>query len=424
MQLHDWLEYLNSLPSGLNRKSLDHLVGIARKLNLYEINSKIITVSGTNGKGSTVVILEAILLSQGFKVGSYISPHLLSYNERIRLNGVDVEDFTLCQAFAIIKEKSGNTTLSYFEFTTLAALLIFSQEHFDFLLLEVGLGGRFDAVNILDADLAIITTVSLDHTQVLGTTRELIGQEKAGIMRPNKPSVVGPNMPASVYLEAQKIGSKIYSADKDFFYAKNLHTFNWYFNSYELNNLPIPTLHLNSAALALMAIRFFPELDEIGLEQLKSALVTASLPGRMQHLICRGCKIILDVAHNQESAEFLALNLVSIKSQGRFKAVFGALQDKDINAIVAPLMPLIERWYLGEVKSSRRATLQELSSRLQIISQNANFALCQSISLSLHQAIAESTEMDTIVVFGSFYTVAEVLMAIYSNNEENYESRK
>ena len=260
MTLSDWLQYLESLPSGLNNKTLDHVKIAASKLDLLSFYSKIITVAGTNGKGSCVAFLDSILRASGLTTGSYFSPHLIRYNERIRLNGVEVDDETLCKAFAAVKQAVGDTVLSYFEFTTLAALFVFKfipldlprdkpgvhtpgaikkmkGQDPDVIILEVGIGGRLDAVNILDADISIITTVSLDHTQVLGKSRDAIGYEKSGIMRPSKPVICGANMPKSVVDYATSIKADLYYLDKDFKYECKNNSWQWQF---EQNIISLP----------------------------------------------------------------------------------------------------------------------------------------------------------------------------------------
>ncbi|HBC71873.1 MAG TPA: bifunctional tetrahydrofolate synthase/dihydrofolate synthase [Coxiellaceae bacterium] len=413
MGLADWLQYLESLPSGLTNKSLDNVKNVANKLNLLNFTGKIITVVGTNGKGSCVVFLESILLQAGLKVGAYISPHLLHYNERIRLNGKDVDTKILCQAFATIKMECTGVILSYFEFTTLTALFIFKKQKPDVLLLEAGLGGRFDAVNILESDISIITTISLEHTQILGNTKEAIGYEKSGIMRSFKPVICGKNMPASITIAADNIQAKLYCLDRDFNYVEKNDCWNWQFITEVIKKLPLLRLPVNSAALALMTIKLLSEDFKISNQAIITGLKNAFLPGRWQRLIFNGKEIIFDVAHNHESATMLALNLNRGESKGRILAVVGMSSDKDIVATLKPLIRTVDRWYLGAFNNIRAASVTNLAQGLQEAG-GTDFVLLPSITLSLQQAIAECQEKDRIAVFGSFYTVAEGLKLITS----------
>ncbi|MBU0743932.1 MAG: bifunctional tetrahydrofolate synthase/dihydrofolate synthase [Gammaproteobacteria bacterium] len=413
--LASWLHRLESLPSGLANNSLDHLKIVAQKLDLLKFTNKVITVAGTNGKGSTVIFLESILLASGFNTGAYISPHLVHYNERIRLNGKDVDDQALCWAFKLVEDASikANVVLSYFEFSTLAALLIFKSQKLDVLILEVGLGGRFDAVNILDSDLAIITTISLDHTHVLGDTLEAIGDEKSGIMRPYNPVICGANMPSSVYTAAKNNDSILYCLNKDFSYIEKENSWSWRFGKDFMDDLPQLHLPSNSAALALMAVRLLSDDFKISFQAIVVGLKNGYLPGRLQRMKFAGKKIIFDVAHNAESAELLALNLNKKRSCGRIYAVASMLMDKDIEAILLPLVTVVDRWYFGVLNQPRAVDKSQLLCCLQEVGIS-NFILLPTVAESLKQAIAECQEKDTIVVFGSFYTVAEGLRVVTS----------
>ncbi len=411
MNISDWLRYLESLPSGLPRTSLFTVKAVATKLDLFAISSKIITVAGTNGKGTTVIFLEAMLRASGFRVGSYISPHLLSYNERIRTNGKNISDQLLCLALAAVREAAGDISLSYFEFTTLAALVFFKRCSFDYLILEVGLGGRLDAVNIFDAVLAIVTTISLDHTQILGDSRELIGYEKAGIMRARGVAIVGNDMPAAVTMEAKRLGVQLYSLGRDFYYdlSPDGKSFDWYHGSDVLRNLPRTNLPTVSASLALMAIYILIGRKNIVEERIRSSLGVARLWGRMQHFVFDNRQVVVDIAHNEEAVALLATRLLEIKRRGRLIAVFAALEDKDIRAMVARVINLIDCWYLGELNIKRRAKVDTIADIIISINCHAEIHRYPSILLSLQRAIVESAEIDTVVVFGSCYTIAEAL---------------
>lgn len=407
MNLTAWLQYLETLPSGLNNSSLVNVKNIAQKLGLLSFSGKIITVGGTNGKGSCVVFLEAILLAAGYKTGAFISPHILRYNERIRLNGKDIDDATLCQIFAQIDKVRADIVLSYFEFSTLAALAIFKKKKVDVLILEVGLGGSYDAVNILDADIAIITTISLDHTKILGNTREAIGREKAGIMRALKPIICGDiNVPKSICTAANKIKAILYSANKDFFYIQQNGSWNWQFAKTNIKNLPLPKLPIANAATALMAIKLLQKDIKIPKKAITIGLKKAFLPGRWQHIIVANKEIIFDVAHNPESVALLAQNLSGLASMGRILAVVSMLRDKDITTTLQPLTKIVDKWYFG-ILTGVRAASAKLLTRSLVKAGGSDFVVLPTVREALQQAIAECGVKDRIVIFGSFHTVAE-----------------
>lgn len=420
MNLTDWFKLLESLPSGLANKSLESIKKVAGKLGVLNFAGKIVTVAGTNGKGSTVAFLESMILAAGLKTGAFISPHILNYQERIRLNGKDVDDCALGQAFALVEEARAGISLSYFEFSTLAALVIFKKQNPDVLILEVGLGGRFDAVNILDGDIAVITTIALDHTHILGSTREAIGSEKSGIMRRLRPVVCGANMPASVYAVAHDLSAKLYSLGNDFSYTKKNGYWHWHWGETVIENLPALHLPLTSAALALMVIKLLFCKSEISQLAIITGLKNAFLPGRFERRVFDGRNIILDVAHNLEATVLLAKNLVADRVDGRILAVVSMFKDKDIVASFAPLAKVVDWWYLGILDSRRAAGRLQLSQALEA-NGIINFSLFPTVKTSFTQAIAECQEKDRIAVFGSFYTVAEILKNIL---ESNCESRK
>ena len=411
--MQEWLSYLDNLPSGLTITSLDHVKKVAQTLGITKFPGKVVTVAGTNGKGSCVVFLEAILAASGYRVGAYISPHLLRYNERIRINGEAIDDDILAAAFAVVKMAQGSTTLSYFEFGTLVALQIFKQMELDVLLLEVGLGGRLDAVNIIDADIAIISTISLDHTAQLGNTREEIGREKSGIMRKFKPIVCGDhNPPRSIYANANKTKAILYSAQRDFTYKIEPTQWKWECGTWQLENLPIPKLPIQDAATALMVITLLlPDLP-VEYTAIVSGLSNAFLPGRFQRLQ-QSPEVIADVAHNMESGGLLAENLSQAPVAGRTLAVLSMLKDKDIAATLKPLMGFIDKWYVGQLTCVRAASAEQLRNNLKLGGAK-KLSFYPSVAKAFNGAIAEAKETDRIIVFGSFYTVGEVLK-LYQN---------
>lgn len=421
--LVDWLRQLETFSSGLNHQSLAHVLGVAKKLDVLDFAKKIITVAGTNGKSSSVVFLEAILLAAGYKTGAYISPHLLRYNERVRVNGVEVDDGALCQAFSLVDIARAGVDLSYFEFTTLAALVIFKQCDLDFLILEVGLGGIFDAVNILHPDISIITTISLDHVQILGETREAIGREKSGIMRRFKPVICGSNMPDSIYLAANNLGASLYELGKDFFCIERGAVWGWQCGQDLLENLPWPRLSISNASLAIMAVKLLSADFKISSQAIITGLKNAILLGRWQKVVFNHREIIFDVAHNHDSAILLANNLAKTATTGRVLAVASMLADKDIDAILEPFQGLVYKWYVGVIDHVRAASSAQLSKCFHRAKVD-NFTLFPTVGGSLLQAIAEYQENDRIAVFGSFHTVMEGLVLLTDmHNEKLSESR-
>lgn len=442
--LKNWLVYLESLPSGLNSPDLERTRKIAQSLNLFPITTKVITVTGTNGKGSCVAFLEAILLAAGFKVGAYTSPHVLHYNERIRINGSNVSDSDLVPAFAAVAEAKKDVVLSFFEFTTLAALLLFKNSPLDVLILEVGVGGRLDPVNIVDPDIAVITTVALDHTQILGSSREAIATEKSGIMRPLKDVVCGDLCPpANIFKIAQLLSARLHLLNREYNYESSDEVWTWKSGELSLNNLPVPKLPMQNAATALMVIKLLQQSLSIPNGAIEQGLLTATLLGRYQKLSLENkVEIILDVAHNPEAALLLAKKLNKEIIAGRVLAVMSMFQDKDIMATLQPLIPLVDCWYIGKLHNSRAAEVEALSSSLQKLASseeifpdetsqlsanpkdqskriNVNYAnkikKFPTIDVAMQQAIAESVEIDRIITFGSFHVVAEVLESFAKN---------
>ena len=397
----EWLKYLESLPSGLSEireDNFEKIKKLAESLGVTKFSGKVITIAGTNGKGSCVAFLENILIDAGYKVGAYISPHLLRYNERIRLNGHDIDERSLLNAFEIVYGicNKNNIVLNYFEFSTIAALLIFKQQKLDFLLLEVGLGGRIDPVNIVDPDIAVITTISLDHVEQLGNTRESIGREKAGIMRPQSAVVCGDaNPPLSIYSCAKKIKAKLYCLNKDFYYYVNSTSWIWVDKDEkkEITDLPIPKLPVQNAATSLKVISLLKKIITIDDKAVVSGLQKASLPGRFQFIPVMGkkCEFIVDVAHNPESAVLLAQKITKrqeINFCKRSLAVVSMLKDKDIIATLQPLVKIIDVWYIAELDSVRASTLEQLQDALRSLGVK-NFFNFISIENALRQVIAD-----------------------------------
>ncbi|GGI16102.1 bifunctional tetrahydrofolate synthase/dihydrofolate synthase [Oxalicibacterium faecigallinarum] len=380
----------------------------------------VITVGGTNGKGSTCAMLEAILLRAGYRVGLYTSPHLLVFNERVRINGQMVDDAQLIAAFNAIEQARGDVSLSYFEFTTLAAMWLFAEAGLDAVILEVGLGGRLDAVNVLDADVAIVTSVDIDHTEYLGDTREKIGFEKAGIFRTGRTAICGdPVPPASLVEHAEKIGADLWLFNRDFNYAGDKQQWNFSGRGNRRNALAYPALRganqLLNASSVLAALEALRLRLPVSAQDVRSGLATVELVGRFQILPGKPL-VILDVAHNPHAAATLAQNLDNMGFHPYTHAVFGAMQDKDIEGVLAHLKGRIDHWYLTDLPLPRAASASELRDKIlkmdDGLKEGDTEHSVQTFASPAHafaNALSRAGESDRIAVFGSFLTVAGVM---------------
>lgn len=398
-----WQEYLASLHSSAIDLALDRVLALAKEMKLTQPAPKVITVAGTNGKGSTCAIVEAILQKAGYKTGVYSSPHLIRYNERVRINGQELDDKDHIAAFASIEARRGDTSLSFFEFGTLAALQLFLDHHVDVAILEVGLGGRLDATNVVDPDVSVITSLAIDHVEWLGDNLELIGHEKAGIFRANKPAVCGQaKPPASVSAYADDIGAIFHQVGYQFDYQIEKDSWHWRCGAFDLHNLPIPALPLPNAATAIMAI------GQLGLDvsdqHIVDGLKTAKLPGRFETVSCSP-HVILDVAHNPHSALYLAQKISALKQNGaRVHAVVGMLHDKDIASTLLPMKETVDEWYPATLKGPRAADWHQLAALLPEGTQGHD----SPIDAYLAAIASLKTPEDIIIVFGSFHTVGEI----------------
>jgi dihydrofolate synthase/folylpolyglutamate synthase len=381
----------------------------------------VIMVAGTNGKGSTCAMLEAILLRAGYKTGLYIKPHFLDFNERARVNGELASDQMLVDSFRVVEAARGDTMLTYFEFTTLAIMQLLANAGLDVVILEVGLGGRLDAVNVIDADVSIVTSVDIDHTDYLGDTREAIGFEKAGIFRPGKPAICSdPIPPASLVAHAEAIGADLWLIGRDFNYAGDKQQWNYGGRGQRRNSLAYPSLRganqiLNASAVlaALEALRL---VLPTGAQDVRTGLVMVELPGRFQVLPGRPT-VILDVAHNPHAASALNQNLGNMGFHPYTYAVFGSMHDKDIDGVLAAMGEHVDHWCLTDLPSPRAATAPELAAKVQVMLSNREDSADRSVAIFANPAAAfanatsRAGENDRIVVFGSFLTVAGVMAA-------------
>lgn len=418
--LSDWLTWLESLHPKSIELGLNRLRQVAARLpELAELQSegrpcKVVTVAGTNGKGSCVATLERLCLASNQSVGAYTSPHLLRYNERIRINGKPAGDEQIIAALQQIDSARGDVSLTYFEFGTLAALLLFVQARVDNLLLEVGLGGRLDAVNLIDADVAVVTSIDLDHQDWLGNNREAIGREKAGVMRAQRPAIcVDPEPPASILNIAaeQKAELLLVGREINWFHAAG----GWTWQGLDSNrqpasfaDLPLPHLPLPSVVAAVQAFLLLG--NSLSPSRLAEVLRTIQLPGRCQRLYYRGRNLILDVAHNPAAARYLAERLTSFSSK-RTLAVMAVMADKDYGSMIGALTPVVDDWFVsGLPEIPRAATAEDLMAAVQALGQRGES--WDTVEQALTAAIASAGEGDQILIAGSFYTVAAVLAVV------------
>ena len=411
--LAGWLRYIEQQHPQAIALGLQRVTQVLDRMKI-RLPCPVITVGGTNGKGSTCALLESILRAAGYRTGLYTSPHLVRYNERVRVAGVELEDGALSEAFAAVERARGQTPLTYFEFGTLAALSLFQQSGIEAAILEVGLGGRLDAVNVLDADCAVLTSVAIDHVDYLGADREAIGREKAGIFRPGRPAVVAePNPPQSVL---QATGNKLFLG-KDFGFTAEKIQWTYWGPRGKRAGLAHPALRgsvqLRNAAAALCALDTL-ELP-LAMHEVRLGLAEVALPGRFQVLPGRP-QIILDVAHNVEAAATLAQNLAASGFAPETIAVCGMLGDKDMAGVLRALGPRITRWHLASLPGPRGATAEQLEENLRKGDVRVPVLKFESPTTAFAGALEHAVEGDKIVVFGSFLTVGEV-MAWLKNNK-------
>jgi dihydrofolate synthase/folylpolyglutamate synthase len=413
--LADWLQFIGRQHPDAIALGLDRVRAVLERMRVA-IDCPVFTVAGTNGKGSVCAYLEGILRASGRRTGLYTSPHLLRYNERIRIDAREATDARLCESFEAVERARGEVPLTYFEFGTLGAFWLFAQERLDVLVLEVGLGGRLDAVNVRDADCAVLTSVALDHTQLLGATREAIGREKAGIFRAGRPAVVAdPEPPATVLQEAQRIGAQPLLLGRDFGYRAQHGQWDYWGPAGRRAGIAHPALRgarqLRNAAAALAALDALRERLPVAMQDVRRGFAEVSLPGRFQVLPGRP-QVILDVSHNAEAAQTLAENLGASGYARETIGVFGMLRDKDIAAVARALAPRISRWHVASLPGPRGASAAEVLRALAAEGIAQPCTPHDSAASAFAAARSEAREDDKIVAFGSFLTVAEVMQAL------------
>ena len=418
--MEDWLSYISMLHSRKIDLGLSRIATLAEKLSLRDFSCPVITVAGTNGKGSVIKLLESIYLAAGYRVAAYTSPHLLKFNERLRINGDAVADEALVNAFSFVESNRNHQLLSFFEFTTLAIFYICKKQPLDILLLEIGLGGRLDAVNIVEPNVAVISNIDIDHTDWLGKDRESIGREKAGIIRWHKLIVCGdPNPPQSVYETAKKLEAPFFQFKTDFFAKVGEGIWEWQGPATVFEKLPLPALKIQNAATSLMALYCLQGRLPLSLDAIRNGINKAALPGRFE-CVQKPVPIIFDVAHNPQATRYLAEKLQQTANAGRTLAVVGMLHDKDIQGAFESMLCCIDQWYVGglQEETTRGATSENLMEVL--LECRASAETCYnffSVTEAFEGALNNCGLQDRIVVFGSFHTVG--LVKRYLSGERN-----
>jgi dihydrofolate synthase/folylpolyglutamate synthase len=416
--LDAWLNRIESLHPIKIDLGLERVRPVADRLQL-DLDAVVITVGGTNGKGSTCAILESVLHAAGYRVGLYTSPHLVRFNERARIGGVAVSDDELIDAFRQVESARAEVALTYFEFTTLAILLCFARARLDVVILEVGLGGRLDAVNLIDADCSIITSVDIDHVEYLGPTRESIGYEKAHIFRAGRPAICAdPVPPESLVEHARKVGADLWLFGRDFNYAGDRQQWSYGGRAQRRNSMAYPALRganqLLNASAALAALEALRDRLPVTQQAVRQGLAWVELPGRFQVLPGRPT-VVLDVAHNPHAAAHLASNLDNMGFFPETWAIFGVMRDKDIDGVLEAIGSRIDHWLLVDLPGSRAASASDLLEALRRhgISPGPGRRVegQPSPRAALDCARALAGENDRIVAFGSFLTVADILEA-------------
>lgn len=417
--LRAWLGRIERLHPKTIDLGLARLREVAGRLSL-ELGCTVITVGGTNGKGSTCAMLESILLAAGYRVGLYTSPHLVRFAERARVGGAPVDDAALVEQLEAVEAARGDVSLTYFEFTTLAVLRLFQQRALDVAILEVGLGGRLDAVNLVDADCAIVTSIDVDHAEYLGDTRERIGWEKAHVFRAGRPAICSdPRPPATLVEHAHAIGADLWLHGRDFNHTGDRQQWSYGGRAQRRSGLAYPALRganqLQNAAGVLAALEALRGRLPVSQQAVRQGLATVELPGRFQVLPGQPT-VILDVAHNPHAAAHLAVNLDAMGAFRQTFAVFGVMRDKDVDGVIAALKHRVDHWLPVDLPGPRAASADWIAARLEAAGvaragPKTSIECHADPSSALAAARGRASANDRIIVFGSFLTVADILAA-------------
>lgn len=424
--LTEWLEWQESCHPNEIDLGLDRVLTVYQRLATKPIAKKIITVAGTNGKGSSICFLDSILRSAGYKVASYTSPHLFKYNERIQINGIDVSDQDLCTIFDKIDQARSDITgvgisITYFEFGTLAALLLMAEHNLDVAILEVGLGGRLDAVNIIDADIALITAIDIDHEDWLGSDKEKIAIEKAGIMRTTKPVVCSDAIaPKSIAICADKINAPLYNLNIDYNYTISEMSWQWHGlsqNRYSLPFLPLKGKHqYNNISGVLMVLELLSQDYPVSQNQLRQGILSSSIQARLEN-VPGEINTIIDVAHNPQSVRILAQYLNESGCSSNTRVVTGMMSDKNIHSIIEILIDECFSWYVTDLPIDRAISATDLNNIIKEINPTIQCFVYASAKLAYQQALRDSQKNDQIVIFGSFYLLQELQSDLFKTRE-------
>lgn len=418
--LAEWLAYLEQLHPSAIDMGLERARQVAQRLGLGKPGRRVITVTGTNGKGSTCAFLASLLKRQGLKVGVYSSPHLLRYNERVVVDGGEATDAALCEAFSAVEAARGEISLTYFEMGTLAAFWLFERADLDVAVLEVGLGGRLDAVNLIDADLALITSIGLDHAEWLGTTRESVAAEKAGILRAGRPALCGDLEPPQALLaKVSELGAPLFLRGRDYDLAIGETVWHWFGHDgrgelLKLHELPLLDLPMENAALALQAYALLDLPWQPG--DLAQALAATRVAGRLDRRLVmwkgKPLTILMDVGHNPHAAQYLAQRLAAGPQR---RAVFGLLADKDLDGVLDPLLARMSHWAVAPLPTSR--TRSALDVEAALLKRGASVSVHADVAAALVAQCDQAAAGDEILLFGSFYCVAEALEWLARHSE-------
>lgn len=407
--VYEWLDWIGSVHNKDIELGLDRIKTVAERLGVLHQECPVIVVGGTNGKGSVVAGLESIYLTAGYQVGAFTSPYLFTHNEEVRVNGKPVTDDLLCKAFDRIEAERREVTLTPFEYHTLAALVIFHEKRLDALILEIGLGGRLDAVNVIDADVAVVTSIAMDHMDWLGDTREAIAFEKAGIFRNRTPAVCGDdNPPLTLVDSAKQVGAQLFVQGKAFKFTESSQTWSWQSSTTKYVDLPKNHLLTQNMSSVVMAVTLMQRQLPVSEEQIRQGLQQVKLTGRLQK-IAGEVEKIFDVGHNPAAIEKLAQHLGNNPVQGKTYAVFSMLADKDIRESLRMIMPNIDGWFVAPLRNKRAASSELLQKIFQDNHLDARFD--ENIAHSYQAAQKIAKPGDRIVIFGSFSTVSEAMRA-------------